>query len=126
PPLPDRGRLLIDGGVLDNLPVRVMASLAPGIRVAAVDVNPYMSQVFTKCPDYGDSLGGATLLRSFNPFAGKSHLPGIQTILERATMLGSVSQAQAIQELLTIYVHAPTDDIGFMDMNRMDAIADLG
>ena len=37
-PVPSDGRYLIDGGVLNNLPVDIMAGLRPG-RILAVDVS---------------------------------------------------------------------------------------
>ena len=126
PPVPDAGRLLVDGGVLNNLPVDVMSSLAPDVRIAAVDVNPYGFHTFANCTDYGDSLGSLKLIGSWLKPRTASKFPGIHTILERTTMLSGVKSAQDLLPLMTIYIHPPTDDIGFFETAKIDEIVDLG
>lgn len=126
PPVTDSGRLLVDGGVLDNLPVSTMAAIAPGVLIAAIDVNPYGVGSFIHAAEYGESIGLRGLLQSRNPFKKTRRLPSIQAILERVTMLGSVNQVQSQQGLLAMYIHPPTDEIGFLDMKRIEETADLG
>ena len=57
PPVYDRGRLLVDGGYVNNLPVDVMKAIFPSVAVVvAVDVeNKDMSDVMNVY-NYGDSL----------------------------------------------------------------------
>ena len=71
PPIADKGRLLIDGGVLDNLPVDVMAATGEG-PVIAIDV-----------------MGRGRDARFARLPSANQRLPGIVDTLARATVLGS-------------------------------------
>src|SRR5581483_3924455 len=72
PPVPHAGRLLVDGGVLDNLPVDAMAESTEG-PIVAVDV-----------------------ARRLEPADAEAQrrLPSIVETLSRATLLGSVERAE--------------------------------
>ncbi len=56
PPVTDPEGLLVDGGNLDNLPVDMMARLANGGSVIAVDINPTVD--LSANLDYGERLTG--------------------------------------------------------------------
>jgi predicted acylesterase/phospholipase RssA/CRP-like cAMP-binding protein len=59
PPLWDRGRLLVDGGYTNNLPVEVLRSLSPQVnQVVCVDVENKDNRLFEGIDNYGDSLSG--------------------------------------------------------------------
>ncbi len=127
PPVPDHGSLLVDGGVLNNVPADVMRRLYRG-AIIAVDVNPYAFHATLVSQDYGESLSGWQILWSrLNPFGRKLRVPSIQTILERATRLGGIRQSN---ELLhgsgDLYIRPATDEFGVFEMNKLDTIADLG
>ena len=59
PPINDNGRLLVDGGYVQNLPVGPMRALAPQASVViAVDVENKDAELFEDVPPFGDSLSG--------------------------------------------------------------------
>ena len=59
PPINDGGRLLVDGGYVQNLPVAPMRALAPQASVVvAVDVESKDQGLFAGVPPYGDHLSG--------------------------------------------------------------------
>jgi predicted acylesterase/phospholipase RssA len=126
PPVAGEGRLLIDGGVLDNLPVDVMHEVCGGGVVMAVDVNPYGCVTFWQCPPYGESLGAFRWIRRAFSSKTKGKIPGIQAILERATTLASVNQTARALGKLSMYLRPPTDKFGFLEAKSIDTIADLG
>jgi predicted acylesterase/phospholipase RssA len=127
PPVPDRGSLLVDGGVLNNLPADVMRKLHGG-TVIAIDVNPYGYGSLTVSRDYGESLSAWQILWSrLNPFAPTLRVPNIQAILERVTMLGGIRQAnELLNGAVDLYIRPPTDEFGFLEMHKLDTIADIG
>ena len=93
PPLPHAGRLLVDGGVLNNLPVDAMAETAEG-PIVAVDV-----------------------VRRLDPadVTGEQPLPSIVETLSRATVLGSVERAEANRELALVVLSPDVQDVPLRD-----------
>jgi len=126
PPVPDRGMLLVDGGVLNNLPADVMRGFFRGTIIAS-DVNPYGYTTLAS-HDYGKSLSGWRVLRStLNPFGQRPQFPMIHNILERVTMLGGIRHSnEFLSGVVDRYIRPPTDEFGFLEMKKLDAVADLG
>jgi predicted acylesterase/phospholipase RssA len=125
PPVPDNGCLLVDGGVLNNLPVDVMRRMSGGGYVIAVDVNPRVE--LAASVDYGESLSGwSAAWRQLNPLGPRLRLPTIQAILERTTSLSSVQQADLANGLVDLYLHPPIEGFGMFEVAALDRIADVG
>lgn len=88
PPVPDAGELLVDGGVLNNLPIDIMRKLNPNGTVIAIDV--VVPQDFIAQDDYGHSLSGwRTMLNRFTPWRKAPGAPSIANILMQSIMVGS-------------------------------------
>ena len=85
PPVPTEGRYLVDGGVLNNLPVDVMAAMQPG-RIFAVDVSQESTLEFSAPPPLSFS-GWRLLFRRLNPFRKAPRDPSIADVLMRAARL---------------------------------------
>ena len=83
PPVPLGGDLLVDGGVLNNLPCDVMRATGMVDRLIAVDLSPPVGP--RAQDDYGLSVSGWKALR-----AGRSQFPGIVAVIMRAMVAGSV------------------------------------
>jgi predicted acylesterase/phospholipase RssA len=112
--------------VLNNLPVDVMRDLAGTRNIVAVDVNPYGWALLAGCPEYGDSLTGWRAIRQRFGKGRTQRIPDIHAILERATMLGSIRSMEETLKLVEVYIHPPTDGFGFLEMDRIDDIVELG
>jgi predicted acylesterase/phospholipase RssA len=108
PPIADKGRLLIDGGVLDNLPVDVMAATGEG-PVIAVDV-----------------MGRGRDARFAGLPSSSRRLPGIVDTLARATVLGSWRFAAANRVLATAIVTPAVSDIALLDFSQLDHAIEQG
>jgi predicted acylesterase/phospholipase RssA/CRP-like cAMP-binding protein len=103
PPLPHGGRLLVDGGVLNNLPVDAMADAAEG-PIVAVDV-----------------------VRRLEPSAGaEPALPSIMETLSRATVLGSVERAERNRDLALLVLSPDVQDIPLRDFRALDRAIEAG
>ena len=102
PPLPRGGRLLVDGGVLNNLPVDAMAATAEG-PIVAVDV-----------------------ARRLEPSGDDVPMPSIMETLSRATVLGSIERAERNRELATLVVTPAVQDIPLRDFSTLDRAIEAG
>ena len=104
PPLSRPGRLLVDGGVLNNLPVDVMAADDEG-PIVAVDVIRRL-----------DELDAAVA----------PPLPSITETLSRATVLGSVERAERNRKLATLVVTPDVQHVALREFSALDQAADVG
>lgn len=125
PPVPYRGELLVDGGVLNNLPADVMRERCRG-DVIAVDVGAAV-ELRTDPEAAAPTMSGwRPLARALNPFARQATFPNILRILSRTATLGSVRDQEAMREVADLYLHPPTDDVDPLDWKSIDAVVDIG
>lgn len=96
------GHLHVDGGVLDNLPLGVMAEQAEG-PVVGVDV-----------------------MRPFPVSAARQELPRLVDTIGRSMVLASWRGAKARRQLADTIITPRLDGIGLVDFKRLDEIVDLG
>ena len=125
PPVPYQGDLLVDGGVLNNLPADIMRERCRG-SVVAVDVS---ARVELRAPagDAAEELSGwPQLTRALNPFDKRLPFPNILRILSRTATLGSVHDQEAMRDLADLYLHPPTDAIDPLNWKGIDDIVDIG
>jgi predicted acylesterase/phospholipase RssA len=116
PPMTQGKDLLVDGGLLNNLPIDVMRGVLGGGRIIAVDLRRRVE--FTMQADVGPSLSGWQVLRRrarrgpepFDP-------PGIATILARSVELAGLINDRAVldQRQLDLYLTPPGGGIGLLD-----------
>jgi NTE family protein len=119
PPVPVGEQLLVDGGVLNNLPIDVMADTDEG-PVVAVDV----MRPFT-----GRRAAPATRsLRSRRraPDAGEGVLPAIAEILTRVSVLGSWRAVEQSRPRAILTITVPDTGTGMLEWNRLDAMVEVG
>jgi len=103
PPLSRSGRLLVDGGVLNNLPIDAMADSGEG-PIVAVDVVRRLEASAVDEPP----------------------LPSIMETLSRATVLGSVERAERNRELALLVITPDTQDILLRDFRALDRAVEAG
>ena len=103
PPLPRGGQLLVDGGVLNNLPVDAMADTAEG-PIVAIDV--------VRRLEASDD--------------GEAPLPSIVETLSRATVLGSVERAERNRELALLVITPDVQDVPLRDFRALDRAIEAG
>ena len=106
PPVGVGGRLLVDGAVLNNLPVDVMRSRLPSGFVTAVDLFVPVEN-FT-VPQFDPRASGWRLLKQ-RLLTGKSSSSalGLVDIMSRASSLSSMRSRQILiaQEAIDLHVH---------------------
>jgi len=126
PPVFENGHLLIDGGVLDNMPADVVRPHFGECRIIGVNVNPRVGPKTDM--EYREVLTGRSVLwNRINPFRKTPQVPTIFEILSRLTMLGSAKQAaEMVENTLDLYIQPPLDEFGVIEYNAIDRIADVG
>jgi predicted acylesterase/phospholipase RssA len=126
-----RGReILIDGSLVDNLPVGAMAELGEG-PVIAVDVKPTAELPQTSRRGAAAILDGDTRMRAESDGA---HVPGEQTAmtpslaetLVRVLLLGSANTSEAASRHADIVIRPRVEGVGLLEFHQLDAARDAG
>jgi predicted acylesterase/phospholipase RssA len=105
PPLRDGSRLLVDGGVLDNLPVGLLIERAEG-PVVAVNI----------------SMGGGSGKRREGP----PRMPGLGDTLLRTMMIGSGGANATAARAGIPVVTPPTLGVGLLEFHQLDRMVEAG
>jgi predicted acylesterase/phospholipase RssA len=124
PPMREGNDLLVDGGVLDNLPVEEMRRTHDGAYVIAVDVSNKRDLVAGDLPAGGIVSGWRALFERVNPWHPKGNSVGIAKILMRLTELSSAFGSEA--ELADFVLRPPIQAFGAMDFRAFDRIVEAG
>lgn len=120
PPVFEHGRVLVDGGVIENLPVETMRRRMLGPIIAS-DVggsfllNSELDEAYT--PPWWQVL--------FERWRGRRR-PGIAQLLLRAGMVSSNAAAHRQRRLSRLLLQPPLDDIGLLSWHRFDRAIDIG
>jgi EmrB/QacA subfamily drug resistance transporter len=107
-------RMLVDGGVLNNLPVETMAAAAEG-PIVAVDV----TQRF-------EAREPAPTNNRRRRRRDESHLPGFTETLTRALMLASVDTSEAARRHADLVITPPNEGVGLLEFHQLDRMRDAG
>ena len=127
PPVPADEDLLVDGGVLNNLPVDIMRTLNPAGILVASDVSP--PRALPAQSDFGLSVSGwrqalRNLFRPRNP----APVPGIAGTLVRSMMVGSELTRQRVlnEGLADFYLNTDVRDVGMLQFDAVQQAAEAG
>jgi len=118
----DDGRLLVDGGVLDNLPVATMANERQG-PVVASDVTGRMGPF--RRP------GRPRLAKLMHPLrraltGTEAELPRLGETVMRTVTVGSIDTVAAARRHADLLITPPVDRVGLMDWKRLDEVHEIG
>ena len=122
PVVTDDGRLLVDGGVLDNLPVAMMARTGEG-PVIAVDVSgrpgDFRRPVRPRLARVGRPMRRA--------LTGSEHqMPRLGETLMRTVTVGSIDTFAAAHDNADLVILPAVEGIGLLDWKAFDRVVDLG
>jgi len=127
PPVCKNGDLLVDGGLLNNLPIDQMRKMTGRINIIAVDISPKLD--LTNNNDFPSDVSGLKLLLSrLNPFQKSIKTPSILNVIERSMTLAAVNYSVVIQEkkMADLYLELPVETVGTLEYDKAVEIADLG
>jgi predicted acylesterase/phospholipase RssA len=103
PPRRRGERLLVDGGVLDNLPVESMAADGEGPIVAVDVTGPFNVSTAPGAP-----------------------LPGLKETLVRALAVGSVHAVEDARERADVLVCPDVAEVGMIEWDALDRVVEAG
>jgi lysophospholipid hydrolase len=118
------GDLLVDGGVLNNLPTDVMRQLGPG-PIIAVDVSATLD--VKADPSYQKTPTPWQLLAErFRRRGQPRPFPNILRLIHRAALLASDVHAKQAKQEIELYLDLPMDEFDMFNMEALDRIAEFG
>lgn len=122
PPSLDNGHLLVDGGVLNNLPIDIMRERVRGPIIAvdlAVDVLHGTSH--SAVPTSMEYLRDRLL-----PGRQTGEAPTLSRVIMQITTMASRKEVQNARKLADLYLNPPLGDFDFLDWGKMREIAAVG
>lgn len=124
-PISEQGDILIDGGVMNNLPADVMRLMVDQGPVIAVNANPRKERPRTW--EFGPSISGWEVLRSrLLPGRKAQRVPTLVGTVLRALALNSNYHLQHMEDLADLFIQLDTSEFGIMDWSAYPALIDLG
>ena len=127
PPVPEQNHLLVDGGVMNNLPIDVMRAFNPSGKIIAIDVAPPSGSLAKE--DYGLNLSGwKQLFRLFNPFQKPIQAPSIGSVIIQSMVLGSstVRERSLSQGLADYYQNIHVKGVGLLEFHAVSKAEKIG
>lgn len=120
PPVAHEGKLLVDGGVLNNLPTDIMRDQGEG-PVVACDLITGGNMKDTSIQPPVPIPGFSRLFRR-----GSAKLPNILQTLTRTSVLSSVRNGREQQAMADLVVCPHMEHIGFFDWKKVDEAIETG
>jgi NTE family protein len=112
PPQVRGGKLLIDGSLIDNLPVKALADMGEG-PIIAVDVK------MTPRREHGRPAAPARADRPLRP-------PSLPETLTRLLLLGSQNTAEAARRHADLVIRPRAEGVGLLHFGSLDAAREAG
>jgi len=121
-PVIEGDNLLVDGGILNNLPANIMKNLYRGF-VIAVDVSTQKNLTI----DYKEFPSPWKFLRSrISPFIKSINVPTLKDLLTQSTMLSSIHTTKVIKKDIDFYLKPPVDKYKMLDLKKYKEIVETG
>ena len=115
-------QVLVDGGILNNLPVNVAKdSLGGYVIVVDISLNDRFVYKEEELPTVWDYIKK----RLFSQHGHRS-IPTIQRVVLKSTLLGSRREAEAAKSLADLFISPPVKDFDMLEWHRMLDICDAG
>jgi predicted acylesterase/phospholipase RssA/CRP-like cAMP-binding protein len=129
PPVPQKDELLVDGSVLNNLPIDIMRTMNPFGTIIAIDV--VTDRGMKARGDYGLSVSGwREALSRFNPWRRSIRSPNIGSIIMQSIMAGSNLFRDGLLEqgLADFYLKIDVAGVGLLQFEAVavQTAADIG
>jgi predicted acylesterase/phospholipase RssA/CRP-like cAMP-binding protein len=122
PPSIENGHLLVDGGVLNNLPIDIMRERIQG-PVIAVD----LTVETLHGTDHSKIPGNIEYLRNrLKPGRQAEEAPTLSRVIMQITTMASRKEVQSARKLANLYLTPPVGRFDFLAWGKMREIADAG
>lgn len=122
PPIYDNGGLIVDGAVLNNMPINIMQERSGGGSIYAVDVGDGLDSSQQKPFDPVQS--GWRL--AFSSKKNKSEIPNIMSILIQSATMGSQMTQEKARNMADLYITPQVQSYSMLDVKDIDSIVEAG
>jgi NTE family protein len=122
PPVFHQGQVLVDGGVINNLPVDIMRAQQAG-EVIACDIGG--DHAVGVGPDI-EEFDLPSLFQMFAQWFGGRRRPSILQIMLRAGMVNSGAAAIAARQSSTLLIQPPLGSIDLLEWQAFDRAIEIG
>jgi predicted acylesterase/phospholipase RssA len=123
-PVVEGKHLLVDGGVVDNLPSTIMKRLCGG-PVIVVNVSPDSDVMLEE--DLEEIPSTWEILWSWlNPFKRAIRIPTIMTLMVRVAVVNSLFRKEVAKEQADFLLDVPVEEYDLMDFEALDELVDIG
>jgi predicted acylesterase/phospholipase RssA len=116
------GNVLVDGGVLNNLPVDVMRTMYAPSRLMAVDLRAPTALRSDDLSSDGEMSGWTLVRRRLAPWMDQMEVPRLVDLLLASSMLTSKSAAEDAD----VVIRPPVAEFGILDFTRSDELIEVG
>jgi len=125
PPVFHDRDLLVDGGLMNKLPVDVMRGLCNRGKVLAVSVSTQGG--LEAGGFFGEHLSGWRVLgKRLNPFAARSEGPNIASILMSSTLVKSAQAQETLEREADFCVRVAPAPTGLLDFKSLETTVNAG
>ncbi|MCI0366386.1 MAG: patatin-like phospholipase domain-containing protein [Phycisphaerales bacterium] len=125
PPFVKDGRMIVDGGVLNNLPIDVMREHFSGTLIA-IDTSKHKPLFVDGRWDLTCPSGFEILKSKLDPFQPPGGLPSILEILRRSATLASERHAARARTQADLLIAPPVEKFSITDFACFDEIVENG
>jgi NTE family protein/lysophospholipid hydrolase len=124
-PVIEDDEVLVDGGVMDNFPVDVMAKLSDSIHIIGVTLSTH--QIRKVNYDFDAHISGWKILRSrLNPFSNRLRSPSLVGTILRTLDINSVNRSRETALMADLIIRPEVRKWGFLDFASYKEIEQAG
>ena len=122
PPVIQNNEILVDGGIMNNMPVEIARGLFKG-KVIAVDVTDarVLSTLRQEFPSPWEIIREQVM-----QVKNRQSVPGILDIIYRSAVAGSRQNTEKAAQNADLSLRIPLDQFKFLDFDKFDEIVDVG
>jgi predicted acylesterase/phospholipase RssA len=125
PPVIDDGDMLVDGGLLNNLPTDVMRRHNDCGVVFASDAAGALGAGRVRNLAYETNISGWKVLwRRLNPFASALNVPTLGQIMTRVAIINDAQHTQAARDLADYYLRLDLRTYGMLEFAALEQIVE--
>jgi lysophospholipid hydrolase len=125
PILNESNEILVDGGVMNNFPVDIMAERGQFGLIIGSNVSPRRDQPYPYT--FGESISGwRVVLSRLNPFGQTIHVPTLVGTILRTVEVNSLYRRKIADLLVDISIEPQVSDFNFLNFSAYETIVSRG
>jgi NTE family protein/lysophospholipid hydrolase len=126
PPVMEKGEMLVDGGLINNLPTDVMSKRSDIGTVIALDVGGSPDPPYEEDPYEGSLDGWKVFWSRINPFGERIQVPTLGRVMMGVAMISNGASIAMTRELADFYARLDPGAIGLFEFKAFQKSAENG